>query len=98
MCIAQLTLEELIEKHSLLKPNTNCLLDIACPKCGNRDNFGIVGKCEFDVEDDGSSGNESDHEWDERAHTRCKECGHEGSLATFTFDGLDEKLEELLNE
>ena len=95
----KLTVAQLLKKFpDWSEPNENCLEDIACPNCGNRYRFGIVGTTKFDVQDDGSSGNEGDHEWDENSITSCDDCRHAGVLSDFTFEGLDAELERLLNE
>jgi DNA-directed RNA polymerase subunit RPC12/RpoP len=74
--------------------NTNCLEDIACPKCGNRGDFKILVSAFATVCDDGIDGTE-DTEWDEQSHIMCKDCMHEGIVKDFTIKGLDDFLIEM---
>lgn len=71
--------------------NTNCLKDIACPECGNRSYFRIVGTSLFRVVDEGTEDN-SDIEWDENSPACCGACGHDAKLGDFTVTGLDKFL------
>src|SRR5437660_5765113 len=62
----KLTARRLIQKLPRLRPNENCLINIACPECGNRDQFRIEMKSMFTLRDDGTDGYE-DTEWGQNA-------------------------------
>ena len=95
----KLTVEELIEKFDLEKPNENCLTDVACPRCGGRDHFKIVVSTMMEMSDEGS-GYHEDVDWNRMSHTKCcnqdkdgNSCDHEGPHHEFVFEGLDEAIE-----
>jgi len=93
----KLTARRLIQKLPRLRPNENCLINIACPECGNRDQFRIEMKSMFTLRDDGTHGYE-DMEWGQNAFCQCGQCQHEGKVRDFTFPGLDELLHTAANE
>ena len=70
-------------------PNTNCLENIACPKCGHDARFYIDVKALAVVTDDGAE-TFGDMEWDDGSYTECSECGHHGSLGEFHIDPAKE--------
>ncbi len=87
----KLTARQLTEKFPDLRPNDNCLTNIACPECGNRDPFRIEMKSVFTLRDDGTDGYE-DTDWGRNAYCQCGECKHEGKVRDFAFPGLDDLL------
>ena len=87
----KLTVKQLIKKHPGLKTNNNCLTDIACPKCGNREHFRIQVKTICTLMDDGVDEHE-DTEWGNQSFCQCKECDEAGTVKNFKFPNLDETL------
>ena len=87
----RLTARRLVEEFPRLKPNSNCLTNIACPECGNRDQFRIEMKSMFTLRDDGTDGYE-DTEWGRSNYCQCGQCQHEGKVRDFIFPGLDDLL------
>lgn len=87
----KLTARQLIQKFPRLRSNGNCLTNIACPECGNRDQFRIEMKSMFTLRDDGTDGYE-DTEWGQSNYCQCGQCQHEGKARNFTFPGLDDLL------
>ncbi len=87
----KLTAWRLIQKFPRLQLNENCLTNIACPECGNRDQFRIEMKSTFTLRDDGTDGH-GDTEWGRHAYCQCGQCQHEGRVRDFTFPGLDDLL------
>lgn len=72
--------------------NENCLRDMACPKCGNRNmlRIGFTGISE--VLDEGT-GDDGDRHWEGESFCRCGgKCDHSGTVDDFTFDGLDDLI------
>jgi hypothetical protein len=84
--------ERMLKKFPDMPPRENCLTDMACPECGSRDYFKITMSSVFEMFDDGT-GDHEDTEWDGTSACTCGECGHEGTAADFTFEGLDELIE-----
>lgn len=72
--------------------NANCLLDIACPRCGQRDRFFINANVTVEVTEDGTGDIEQGFEWDETSHCLCGECKYGNWLAGFMIAGLDDFL------
>lgn len=87
----KLTARKLIQKFPRLQRKANCLTDIACPGCGNREEFRIEMKSMFTLRDDGTDGYE-DTEWGQGNYCRCGQCQHEGKVRDFTFPGLEALL------
>ena len=93
----KLTIEQFLENFPNAAPNANCLEDTACPHCGNRDLFHIEVKTVMEVTDGGTD-TQGDVEWEETSPTVCKDCEATGTLADFTFDGLDDAIREKREE
>ena len=85
----KLTARRLMQKFPNLQPNDNCLTNIACPECGNRDQFRIEMKSVFTLRDTGTDGYE-DTDWGRNAYCQCGQCQHEGKVRDFTFPALDD--------
>ena len=86
------TLEEFLQKFPDTKPKSNCLMGLACPKCGQRTSLRITSVVIATVFDNGTDRDESDCEWDSKSACRCNgagTCGFEGTVADFTIQGLD---------
>ena len=94
---SKLNAQQLAQKFQNLLPNDNCLTNIACPECGNRDQFRIEMKSVFTLRDDGTYGYE-DTDWGQNDYCQCGECQHEGKVRDFTFAGLDELLQSAIQE
>jgi Zn ribbon nucleic-acid-binding protein len=62
--------------------NSNCLLGIKCPDCGNEDRFYIQSTAVMYVTDDGAECR-GDTEWNEDSHAECPQCERSGKLALF---------------
>jgi hypothetical protein len=63
--------------------NTNCLVGVKCPKCGQQDCFEIAAKIMVRVTDDGTEDMEGNYEWDQDARCLCTECGFQNRLRAF---------------
>ena len=68
--------------------NTNCLEDLACPKCGRSESLRIEGSSVFVVTDDGT-GEHGDVEWDGDSWTLCPACEFEGRHAEFRREKVE---------
>lgn len=79
-------------KHVPMKIRENCLEDMACPCCGDRNAFRIGTKVEAVLYDSGSDRENSDLEFDGSDRCVCDTCGHRGNVNRFTFEGLDDLL------
>ena len=91
----KLTAWQLAQKFQKLQQNNNCLTNIACPECGNRDQFRIEMKSVFSLCDAGTVGYE-DTDWGPNGFCQCVECHHEGKVRDFTFAGLDDLLQSVI--
>ena len=84
-----------LKKFPNAPQNENCLIDIACPKCGHRDEFSIEVSSFARVSDNGTNDiDTSDTEWTDKSYCRCCNCNHVATVAAFTIEGLDEALAE----
>jgi DNA-directed RNA polymerase subunit RPC12/RpoP len=83
--------EEFKAKFPDIAEHSDCLEDLACPKCGYRECFKITGTGTFTVTEDGISDTEY-CDWDADSGITCRSCGHDGTVAGFTIKGLDEFL------
>lgn len=63
--------------------NTNVLSGIACPRCGQEDDFRITATTAFDVTDDGTGDIQGDIEWEDDSLIMCLACKHGGTVAEF---------------
>lgn len=62
--------------------NTNCLMDMRCPRCGNDDELRIVVSGIASVTDDGMT-LVGDTEWDGGSFCQCPVCDHDGIAHDF---------------
>ena len=62
--------------------NTNCLVNIKCPDCGNEDRLRIAATAVFTVTDDGTD-DYGDVEWDDNSYAECAERHRHGTLKDF---------------
>ena len=88
--------QKLLNKFPKMEHNENVLTDVACPKCGGRECFKIAYSTMGCFGDDGEEEKEGDNEWTGRSYIECRNgacCGHFGTVAGFTFKGLDELIE-----
>ena len=74
--------------------NTNCMENVACPKCGARYKVFIVATTEVEVNDNGTD-TMGGVEWDKQSPCRCGYCAHRGVVQDFTVEGLDDFLSEM---
>jgi DNA-directed RNA polymerase subunit RPC12/RpoP len=74
--------------------NENALEDMACPGCGSRGRFAIAVTTTA-IFDDLGSDDVGDLEYENDSSCTCRECGHAGTVADFTVDGLDAFLSAL---
>lgn len=67
-------------------PNTNCLENFKCPKCGHEDSFRITVSTGVIMHDDGSEPDpmNGDNEYDEDSFCGCTACDYEGKIWEFT--------------
>jgi hypothetical protein len=86
--------EEFVAKFPDAMRKKNCLEDIACPECGNREMFRIQATIIAEVCDEGTDRDESDCEYDEKSSCECTECQFHGKLEDFAIEGLDDLLEK----
>ncbi len=91
----KLTARQLLDKFQIKSANQNCLRDMACPSCGERDTFQIEMKAVIRIHDEGTEDHE-DTEWDGKSYCACgrSECPQAGLVRDFTFPGLDDLLEQ----
>lgn len=80
-----------------VNPNTNCLANMACPKCGSFGSFKIFATRSGEVEvfDDGTDDLNGDTLWTNESACRCMECSHSATVADFTDKAVLEESEEL---
>lgn len=57
-------------------PNTNCLEGKRCPKCKSYGPFRIQATVWLDINDEGSSADDDDHEYDDDSMAHCPKCNH----------------------
>ena len=69
--------------------NDNCLKGMRCPACGAREPFSIGTFSSALVYDDGIS-DTSEHDWDKDSPCTCVECSHDGKVADFEMEPVDE--------
>ena len=75
--------------------NTNCLENLACPKCGQADELLVNVSIWTSLRDDGtdhyanSTKLRGDVEYDETALAACPGCGFEGTLKDFEIAAVD---------
>lgn len=60
-------------------PNTNCLENMACPQCGQREQFCIQVTTLATVVDNGIM-DTGDNSWDDDSYAQCDECGWTGTV------------------
>jgi len=75
----------------------NCLIDLACPKCGSRAAINIQVKRWVSLDDSGTDDVGGDTEYEPRNPAHCAACGHTATVSAFTFSGLDDAIEEQLS-
>jgi len=75
--------------------NHNCLVDMGCPKCGQRDSFKVFYSTRGLFTDEGMESEiGSDQEWDSKG-VECGACQHTTALSAFRHPGLDDALWQL---
>lgn len=62
--------------------NTNCLENIACPRCGNDSRIIVEVITLAEVTDDGAE-MFGDMEWDDGNYAECPECRYRGTIGEF---------------
>jgi DNA-directed RNA polymerase subunit RPC12/RpoP len=86
-----MTKEEFKAKFPDAEKRENCLTDLACPNCGQRDGLKIEVSTLAYLNEDGFS-DTYDMEYDGDNYCRCPRCEHVGKVSDFTIEGLDENL------
>ncbi|MCA9062663.1 MAG: hypothetical protein KDA96_06375 [Planctomycetaceae bacterium] len=71
--------------------NTNCLENLACPKCGNDDCLRIAVTAVATVTDDGAEVTGA-IDWHDRSFATCPCCGHDGTVGDFRIPAPDKHL------
>jgi hypothetical protein len=66
--------------------NNNVLEGIRCPECQSEGPFSITVTTTITVRDDGVD-NDGDNEWTDESPIMCHECGHQGRVKGFSFEG-----------
>jgi rubredoxin len=95
-----MTIEQFTAKYPKATMRENCLTDIACPKCGQRDEFVVQAAIHVGLKDEGtdaysdSTKHFGDTEYDGTAHCVCPDCNFDGQLQDFTIEGLDAALNQ----
>ena len=89
--------KEFLDKFPNSPLRENCLEDMGCPQCGQRDCLKIEMSSRFELFDNGTGDNE-DTEWDEHSPCQCPECLHEGTAGAFTHKGLDKLICDRMQE
>lgn len=84
---------EFLAKFPDAKANENCLIDMACSQCGNRRAFRVYATTQIRLKDDGTDQEETGYKYDFRSGCECVECRAEGTISTFSIDGLDDLIE-----
>jgi hypothetical protein len=76
----------MIEDYQDRNGNTNCMMGIECPKCGEHDNVRVAIRTIMEMSDDGH-GDYEDVEWDDDSFMACgnSECGFQGTAADFAI-------------
>lgn len=64
-------------------PNSNCLDNIQCPKCGQDKRFKIAAQILVTVTDNGVEDIGGDFDWDKDSFAQCPECGYNEKLSGF---------------
>lgn len=99
-----MTAKEFIKKFPEQREiNSNCLTDIACPLCGNRDSIIVSVNIWTELSDDGTDhySDATDHcgnvEYDDGSCAQCtgEDCEMSGRLKQFRIEGLDALLQEM---
>lgn len=91
--------QSLLEKFPHLKkskPNKGELVDIACPKCGNRNKFDVVCdvKVTFSDEKFDPIIKRSELTVKDKSVCFCVECGYEGWMYKFRFPFLEDMIKK----
>lgn len=91
------TAEELLKKfpkmeHCDALPES-CMLDIACPKCGQREAVEVHCMVWATLREDGTELDTQDASYEPRSACKCPVCEHEAELLDFTFLGLDKLID-----
>lgn len=90
--------EEFLKKFPNAPHRGNCLEDIACPKCGQREEFVVKATIHMGLTDEGTDAyadvtkNFTEIDYDEKSYIFCPDCNQEGTVRSFTHQGLDELI------
>lgn len=91
--------KKFLKKFPDTEPRENCLEDIACPKCGQRDEFVVQALLHVGLRDEGtdaysdSTKHYGDTDWGPNSFCRCPDCDYEGKVRNFTHEGLDKLID-----
>lgn len=67
-------------------PNSNCLDNMSCPRCGATSSFDIEATVTVKVTDDGTDSTYGYH-WDDASACGCRQCGYEATVLAFDETG-----------
>lgn len=74
--------------------NTNCLAGVACPACGQEDEFAITVTVQVLMQDEGTVEvpwkRDGELEYDDLSPAQCPVCDHGGLVGEFTTRGEGE--------
>lgn len=82
-----------MDKYPDAPVNDNCLFDMACPECGNREELLVKASATFVLEDDGTELKGGDTDWDDSSWCQCPRCSYTNDAKAFTFTNLDNFLD-----
>ena len=86
--------QKFLKRFPNSEPNSNVLVDIACPQCGQREVFKIAYSTFGIFIDAGEEEQDGDQEWLRSIACKSGECDHSGTLREFTHRGLDDLIEQ----
>lgn len=77
-----------------MQVNDNCATDLACPHCGARGEFSVAATSWVQLDDSGTDDRHASYEWEATSEMVCSQgrCSFGGTVADFTFPGLDGAL------
>ena len=93
----KLTARQLLRDFPTMAQRHNCLENMACPACGQREELRVEIKTMGKLVDDGTDAECGDHEWGGNSYCECREgrCTFHGRVRDFTFPGLDSMIEDV---
>lgn len=90
-----MTPQEFLEEYPEAPHRTGNLEDMACPNCGQREQFSVEIR-EMAVVQDHRQDSNGDPEWDRDSYARCDDCDTNEDVRYFTIRGLDNLIQQRL--